>query len=98
MVPVPYQHFQPIFAPCYICGVYGHLSTNCPQQALAQQNIPNYLRSILPAATAPYVSRPNTPPSVLPQAFLPNSPQDFHITLLQITQLANIYGMKLLIK
>ena len=22
----PYQQFQPHFAPCYTCGVYGHLS------------------------------------------------------------------------
>ena len=27
----PYQQFQPHFVPCYTCGVYGHLSKNCPQ-------------------------------------------------------------------
>ena len=48
---------------------------NCPQQALAQQNVPSYLRSTPTAATAPYVNRPNDPPSVLPQAFLLNSSQ-----------------------
>ena len=27
----PYQQLQPHFPPCYTCGVYGHLSTNCLQ-------------------------------------------------------------------
>ena len=27
----PYKQLQPHFAPCYTCGVYGHLSIYCPQ-------------------------------------------------------------------
>ena len=46
------------------------LSKNCPQQALIQQK---YLRSMTMVATPPYLSRLNTPYSVLPGAFLPNS-------------------------
>ena len=42
MYGIPYQQLQPHFTLCYTCGVYGHLSKNCPQQALAQQNVPNY--------------------------------------------------------
>ena len=33
----------------------------------------NYLSSTTSVATPPYLTRPNTPPSVFPQAFLPNS-------------------------
>ena len=69
----PYQHLQPHFAPCYTCGVYEHLSKNCPQQAFAQQTVPNYLRNTTPVATPPYLNRPNNPPLVLSQAFPPNS-------------------------
>ena len=69
----PYQQLQPHFAPCYTWVVYGHLSKNWPQQTLAQQNVPNYIRSTPPVATPPYVNKPNTPPSIFSQAFLPNS-------------------------
>ena len=68
----PYQQLQPHFTPCYTCGVYRHLSKNCLQQACAQQNMPHYLRNT-PVATPPYINRPNTPLSVFPQTFLPNS-------------------------
>ena len=64
-----YQQLQPHFAPCYTCGVYGHLSKYYPEEALAQQNVLNYVRSTSPVATQPNVNRPNTPPSVFPQAF-----------------------------
>ena len=33
----------------------------------------NYLRNTTPVATPPYLNKPNTPPSVLPQAFLLDS-------------------------
>ena len=68
-----YQQLQPHFAFCYTCGVYGHLTKNCLQWALAQQNVPNYVRNTPLAATPPHVNRPNTPPSVFPLAFLLNS-------------------------
>ena len=69
----PYQQLQPHFAPCYTCGVYGHLSKNCPQQAFAQQNVSNYLRNTTKVATPPYLHRPHMPLSVYPQAFLSNN-------------------------
>ena len=69
----PYQQLQPHFTPCYTCGVYGHLSTNCLQQAFTQQNVSNYLRNTTPVATPLYLNKPNIPLSVFPLAFLPNS-------------------------
>ena len=35
--------------------------------------MPNYARNTTPVATPPYLNRPNTPPSVFTQAFLPNN-------------------------
>ena len=66
----PYQQFQPHFAPCYTCGVYGHLSKNCQQKAFTQEN---HSRNTIPIATPSYLSRTNIPPLVFPEAFLPNS-------------------------
>ena len=67
------QQLQPHFTPCYTCCVNRHLSENCPQQAFAQQNVPNYLRNTTPVTMSPYLNRPNTPLSVFLQAFLLNS-------------------------
>ena len=65
----PYQQLQPHFAPCYTCGVYGHLSKNCPQQALAQQNVPNYVRSTPPVATSSYVNSTKKPTICISPSF-----------------------------
>ena len=66
----PYQQFQPHFAPFYTCGVYGHLSKNCPHLTFTQQN---HSRNATTIATPSYQSRTNTTPLVFPQAFLPNN-------------------------
>ena len=94
-----HQQLQPHFSPCYTCGIYSHLSKNCPQQAVAQQNVPRYLRSTPPPATPLYVNRPNTPLSILPLAFLlNNSPRQSQQLYYRLTQLIHIFGMKSLIK